>query len=290
MKKILICDSGIGGLNVAARFFRPDAAGDDAEIIYFNAYPAVGKGFNAMRSPRDQEELFRIVLEAMTPFSPDICLIACNTLSIIAQRLAAYYQPPFPIQGILDAATKKMTDALRRNETTPLLLLGTATTIHSGFYQQQLIRQGVKRETIFSLAVPGLATQLESGIDTPEVAEKIAACARQAKQLLPEGTKKLYLGLCCTHFGFASHIWEREFSAVFGAKPTLLDPDQWFGGNAVGKKFRYVSRIPFFGDGQKVMTQFFSGSAPEISGALATAQADPRLFQVPEKFFDKKRG
>lgn len=288
MKRILICDSGIGGLNIAARFFRPGATGEDAEILYFNAYPTVNKGFNAIENPRDQEDLFRIVLEAMTPFSPDVCLIACNTLSIIAQRLMRYYKAAFPVQGILDPATEKMASALRGNETFPLLLLGTKTTMDSGFYPQQLIRQGVDKSRIFSLAVPGLATQLESGIDTPEVAKTIAVCAGQAKELLPPGTEKLYLGLCCTHFGFASRIWEREFSAVFKVKPTLLDPDQWFGGNAAGKKFQYVSRIPFFGDGQKTMMQFFSGSAPEISNALATAQSDPGLFQVPEKFFDKQ--
>ncbi|GEM_PF-5117285 len=286
MKTIIVCDSGLGGLNVASRFFCFDAAGEAAKILYFNAYPSAGKGFNAIKDPRGQEKLLQNALLAMTRFTPDLCLIACNTLSVVYERLAKYYTPSFPVVGILDAATDMMARALREDPAAHLLILGTKTTVQSGVYTQRLADKGVDLSKVDALAVPGLATLLESGGKTPQVAARIAQCANEAKRILPE-TKKLYLGLCCTHFSFAAPVWKEEFTRCFDKEIALLDPDETFGGNFIGKSFQYVSRIPFFPGGKEAMTKFFAPCASAIASALDGATPDPGLFQVPESFFEK---
>ena len=55
MKKVVICDSGLGGLNIASGLFAAET-GEECRVIYFNAYPAKGGGFNTLPSPRAQEE------------------------------------------------------------------------------------------------------------------------------------------------------------------------------------------------------------------------------------------
>ena len=98
MKRVVICDSGLGGLNVASGFFSV-REGEICDVIYFNAYPAKGGGFNTLPSDRAREDLLRNVLEAMKKFSPDLCLVACNTLSIVWERLKERYAPPSPSRG-----------------------------------------------------------------------------------------------------------------------------------------------------------------------------------------------
>ena len=114
MKRIIICDSGLGGLNIAGHFFSvTDDSAEPCELIYFNAYPEKGRGFNTLPDQRAQEEQFRSALEGMIPFAPDRCLIACNTLSIVWERLRAWWQPPFPVSGIVESAVNAMIEAMK---------------------------------------------------------------------------------------------------------------------------------------------------------------------------------
>ena len=51
MKKVIVCDSGLGGLNVAARFFNEKTQdAEPCDIVYFNAYPSQEGGFNKLPS------------------------------------------------------------------------------------------------------------------------------------------------------------------------------------------------------------------------------------------------
>ena len=70
MKKVIVCDSGLGGLNIASHFFHPGTAEKErCELIYFNAYPSQTCGFNKLTSAREQEEVFRDVLESMKKYA-----------------------------------------------------------------------------------------------------------------------------------------------------------------------------------------------------------------------------
>ena len=185
MKTVIVCDSGLGGLNIASGFFNEANRGFEAcRLIYFNAYPAKDAGFNKLPTERSQEELFREVLESMKKFSPDMCLIACNTLSIVYERLAKWYTPEFPVVGIVDAAVEKMFDALQKNPGSQLLILGTKSTVESQVYAKKLIGKGVDPERIYGLGCPGLATLLEADPDAPEVVEKIAQYAAEAEKFI----------------------------------------------------------------------------------------------------------
>ena len=133
MKRIVVCDSGLGGLNVAAHGFSPrEKAAEPCELMYFNAYPEEGRGFNTLPDDRAREAQFRNVLEGIARFEPDLCLVACNTLSIVWERLKAHWRPAFPVAGIIDAAVEAMTGVLEGEPRSSRLRRGTTSTGASG--------------------------------------------------------------------------------------------------------------------------------------------------------------
>ena len=277
MKRIVVCDSGLGGLNIAARFFRAPAAAPECEIVYFNAYPEAGRGFNTFGSERRQEEVLQSVFEGMARFRPDLCLIACNTLSIVFERLKKRYAPAFPTAGIIDAAVDGMAKALRGAPDAAMLILGTKSTADSGLYPARLTAAGIDGARIRSLGVPGLATLLESDPAAPEVRARIAGCAGEAKKLFAPGTK-LLLGLCCTHFGFAAPLWREEFGRRFECV-AVVDPNELLGGEFAARSFDYHARIDLFPGAREHIGARFEADAPAIAAALRAARPEPELFE-----------
>lgn len=279
MKKIIVCDSGLGGLNIAARFFGEKRADEKCELIYFNAYPAKDCGFNKLASEREQEEVFRDVFEGMKKFSPDLCFIACNTLSIVYERLKKWYEVPFEVVGIVDAAVNGMYDVLQQNPESSMLILGTKSTVESGVYAQKLIKKGIGSERIKGLACPGLATLLESDPASEEVCKDIEVYAEKAMELFENEPQKLYCALCCTHFGFASQIWEKKFSEKFENFAGLVNPNDLLGTGFSAEKFSYHSKIDFFAGARESMSAYFEENVPSIADALKNAVYNDELFK-----------
>lgn len=283
MKKVIVCDSGLGGLNVAARFFSKEAQdGEPCDIVYFNAYPSMDCGFNDLPSKLSQEMMFRNVFEGMNAFKPDCCLIACNTLSVIYERLRAWFTPPFPVIGIIDTAVNGMAAALKEAPDASVLILGTNSTVESGVYSYRLAKQ-ISAKRIRSLACPGLATRLEKDPAAQEIRASIAEYAQQAALLWKTPPKKLFLSLCCTHFEYATTFWLEEFKRVFGDEVSIVNPNELLAANICAKSFAYHSRIDFFPGAQQNICAYFKNVAPAISEALKNAKSESGLFNFEYK-------
>ena len=295
MKKIIVCDSGLGGLNIAEHFFSAENVGKEpCELIYFNAYPSADCGFNKLPSLRAQEEVFRDVLESMKKFSPDRCLIACNTLSIVYGRLRSWYEPPFPVEGIVDIATEGMFTALKSDPRSSLLILGTKSTVESGVYRNLLIEKGIQPERIRSCACPGLATELESEPDVSDPADPDVAAgifghvigtALKAATLFERKPEKLFLGLCCTHFGFVSDLWLKHFGKFVTGNVELVNPNELMGKQWKARDIRYYAKIDFFPGARENMSAYFEPRASQISDALKSAVIDKNLFKFDERMY-----
>ena len=281
VKKLILCDSGLGGLNVAENIFNAPTGGEKAEILYFNAYPAPRRGFNTM-DEAGQEQLFRQVLESMQKFAPDQVMIACNTLSIVYDRLKKYYTPPFPVQGIVDAAISGMQNALEQDPDSQILILGTKSTVESNVYTAGLCQKGIEPSRVKSLPCPGLATMLESGPDSEKVARAIEDYAAQAIKLFDHPVKKLLLGLCCTHFAFAAEHWKKYFQKAFNCTVELVNPNELMVKGFSAESFAYTSRIEFFEGAREAMTGYFAKKAPAIAAGLEDAVIDKNLFVFEE--------
>ena len=284
MKKIIVCDSGLGGLNIASGFFAAENAGKpECELIYFNAYPSPDCGFNKLPSERAQEELFKEVLEGMKKFSPDLCLIACNTLSIVYERLKKWYTPGFEVAGIVDAAVAGMKAKLLAHPESSLLILGTKSTVESGVYAQRLIGCGIAPQRIKGLGCPGLATLLESDPEADAVQQEIAAYAEKAVKLFEVEPQKLFCALCCTHFGFAAEMWKREFARNFASFAGLVDPNKLLEPDFAAAGFEYRAKIDFFPGARESMSKYFAAVSPVIAGTLQNAVHDSELFKFNQR-------
>jgi len=172
-----------------------------------------------------------------------------------------------------------MRAALERDPASSLLILGTRSTVDSGLYAARLTAAGIAPDRVRSLACPGLATMLESGPESPEVAARIRTAAREAAALFPARPARLLLGLCCTHFGFAAPVWRREFASVFGGNIEIVDPNGLLGGECPAASFRYLAKIALFPGAAEGIGAVFRDSAPPIAEALRNARPMPDLFK-----------
>ncbi|HRE19591.1 MAG TPA: glutamate racemase [Rhabdaerophilum sp.] len=188
-QKILVFDSGLGGLTVfrAIRALRPDAdyfyLGDDALFPYGALAP------NVLIARVDQ-----IIAEAMADFAADCIVIACNTAStLVLPSLRARYS--IPIVGTVPAI-KPAAAATRSGLISVLATPGTV----SRDYTQDLIREfatGVAVTLVGSKALAGLAERAlrGEGLDREAIAVEIAPCF-----VLQDGRRTDMIVLACTHY------------------------------------------------------------------------------------------
>lgn len=279
LKNIIVCDSGLGGLDIAGHFFRQEASqAPEWNVIYFNAYPDRTFGYNDLPTPEAQEELFKKVLMAMERYNPFCCLIACNTLSIVYQRLSSHFQPSFPVYGIVETALQLMESELKAAPESHVLILGTKSTIASQVYQQGLVRRGIEQRRIASMACPKLATLIEQDPAAPEVRQRIAEYAKSAKEIFSEVPKRLFLAFCCTHYGYASRFWKEVFDSHFG-DVTLLNPNERLGMPGSAATFQYLSKIDLLPGQREAMGALFRNAGKtKIADGLLEAVNNTNLF------------
>ena len=94
-------------------------------------------------------------------------------------------------------------ERLAGNTASSIVLLGTKTTIESGVHKARLEQRGIDPRRIAAVSCHGLAGAIEHDVDGPLAAELVGECAARAVAAAPRGTT-LFLGLCCTHYGYVA--------------------------------------------------------------------------------------
>ncbi len=92
-RKVLIAliDSGLGGLSICAEMeqaLQRQPLFRNAALIYFNVWPEQIRGYNILSSVSERVRVFNRALSGIKIFSPDLIMIACNTLSALYDRTA----------------------------------------------------------------------------------------------------------------------------------------------------------------------------------------------------------
>src|SRR5512136_624733 len=98
--RIVITDSGLGGLSICTdleRRLRASQAGRKIDLIYVNAWPDAGYGYNDLPNPAARAAVLDKALAAMMGFRPGLILIACNTLSVLYELTAFAKPAPVPV-------------------------------------------------------------------------------------------------------------------------------------------------------------------------------------------------
>jgi glutamate racemase len=251
--KILIFDSGLGGLTVLREVVRarPDAdytyVADDA----FFPYGARGEDALVVR-------VVPLMGELIAAYNPDLIVIACNTAStLVLTHLRARYDVPFI--GTVPA----IKPACAASETKRVSVLGTEATVKRE-YTRKLIAdfgQGCDVKLVGSarLATIAEAVLRAQPIDDKSIAKEIAPCFVDAG-----GRRTDTIVLACTHYPLLLDrlerlapwpvVWVDPAPAIARRVVELVGPSQ---------KAAAASRAKAL---------FTSGRAPEPALAAALAE------------------
>jgi glutamate racemase len=188
-QKILVFDSGLGGLTVyrAIRALKPDAdylyLGDDARFPY-----------GALAPQELIDRVAHVIGTAMADFSADCIVIACNTAStLVLPSLRARYA--VPVVGTVPA----IKPAAAMTKSGMISVLATPGTV-SRDYTFDLIRDfaaGARVNLVGSKVLAGLAEQVLRGeiVEDTAILTEIAPCF-----VAQDGVHTDVVVLACTHY------------------------------------------------------------------------------------------
>lgn len=274
--RIAVCDSGLGGLDIAARLYRKGGKG---ELFYFNVWPDPNRGFGKM-TPPERKEVWEKAFDSILTYKPDLLVIACNTLSVVHRRSARCGSSKVKVLDIVEAAVNITGDFLKSHPEKNLLILGTAETVNSQCYKNLLVEEkGILPSRIAGVPCPGVATAIEKDPEGAEVKELISSFAGEAHALLGEDLSSFALGLCCTHFGYVPELWNKYFAphCLLNPNERILEGTSFPGGKGE-ITVKMLSKIPIPESKKEAMLPFFTDSAPGIAEALKNYTYIPDLF------------
>jgi glutamate racemase len=186
---ILVFDSGVGGLTVAAEIA---ALMPSAPLLYLcdNDYFPYGTKPEAALV----ERVASVVAAAVARFAPRLVVIACNTASTVAlPRLRAAITPP--VVGVVPAI--KPAAAASRNRV--IGLLGTPGTVRRR-YTQELIDQFAADCTVHRIGSAELVEMAEAKLRGETVDGAALAGLLAGFFAPPSGVPADTIVLACTHF------------------------------------------------------------------------------------------
>jgi glutamate racemase len=226
---VLVTDSGLGGLSVCADLdarVRRTGAYRKVRIIFANALPESNRGYNRMKTTGEKIRVFDAALHGMArAFTPDVILVACNTLSVLIPQTAFAAASPIPVLGIVETGVGMLYEQLTADPASTAVIFGTETTIGAGTHRRLLIERGIDPARLVTQACPNLAGAIETDVRSDRVSTAITAFASEAAGNMAPGTGKVLAGLCCTHYGYAAGRF-RDALGAGGARPVVIvDPN-----------------------------------------------------------------
>ncbi len=290
---IVVTDSGLGGLSVAANLAaRLPGSGivRSARIVFVNAEPDVAFGYNDMARDRDKIRIFDGALAAMEKaYSPDLILIACNTLSVVfpaTEHARTGGTETLEIVGLgADLIRKELAE--KPDETA--LVFATKTTIESGAHKKLLVEKGVRADRVVGEACPRLAGAIERGAASEETASYVRKFVAEALDRRSTKGGPLVVSLNCTHFGYVKPLWEQAFATAGFPGVKVLDPNPLMtdlvlaeGGSrrfpSTAVTVEVVSKVPIDAGTRANLGALLRPVSPATADALSRYRHEPALF------------
>ena len=291
---IVITDSGLGGMSVCAGIeqrLRGNNSYQEANLIFFNALPERGMGYNSMPSIKMKANVFNQALISMEKnFSPDIILIACNTLSIVYPWTQFAQVSKTPVLGIVEFGVSMILSALKMNPDSEVLILGTQTTIKSETHKKRLLENGIKENKIINQACPDLETEIQLSPESIAVKSLVNRYLKEAISKSNSANHPIIANLCCTHYGFSKEIFYSYFRKLTEREVILLNPNELMIDSVIiepnrpGSYFtkmnvQVVSRSVIKNEEKQSIGRIIKANAPLSSAALMNYEFNPNLFE-----------
>lgn len=195
-KTVVVTDSGLGGMSVVAELCKKlsdKKSSNLVRVVFFNSLFYRKSGYNFLKTQKEKARYFDQALKAMMKYEPDLIAIACHTLSFICP-LTRFFQNPLTSVTDISQSALSAFEKIPDPQNSIIILLGTSTTARESRYRQQL-----KIETIIQ-ACPWLVKAIENNREK-QAADLIEKYLGLALGKINQ-TKKIYLGLTCTHFSY----------------------------------------------------------------------------------------
>lgn len=279
--KIVIVDSGFGGLNLAANLeteMPTSGKGPILHVDYVNIAPSDARGYNQMETQAEKLRVFGLaLLQIEQLLRPTAIYVACNTLSALLTEVLPRLSLRSQVYGIIACGADLLEAAVTKRAVAKIFLFATETTIESGIYQASLRAKGISSEKVVPCAAPGLATLISNDPEGDQVECRI-------KEVFPAyepNDQEVGLFLGCTHYGFRSDRFEKVAGSL-GLKGRLLDPTSEMAREVLAHypHHRLSSKIPFWGyyvpPQQEITT--ISGLLPKSAPLLAHSILCPKMM------------
>lgn len=290
--KIVITDSGLGGLSVCAELARnltQRGGFEAADIVCFDARPEQRRGYNMLPDMAEKTRVFNCALEGMQRLQPDAILIACNTLSVLYEHTPFSRLAAMPVVDIIDFGVELMQAYLQAAPAGRVIIFGTPTTIEANTHAARLIARGIAAGRIIAQPCDRLAGEIENGPERPLVAGMIEDYVRQAAARLPDRRQPLAAALCCTHFGYSRKLFEKSLARHAGEGAVILNPNRAMSACLAGPpragtnppariSVTMVSKTTFADEKIRAISRVLEPISPITAAALRQYRYDPGLF------------
>jgi glutamate racemase len=290
---IVVTDSGLGGLSVAADLAaRLPASGivRSARVVFVNAEPDSAFGYNDLKNDADKVRIFDGALSAMEArYKPDLILIACNTLSVVWPRTEHAKGGGVETVEIVGLGADLIRRELAAKPDATALVFATKTTIESGAHAKLLVAKGVAPDHVVGEACPKLAGAIERGAASDETAGYVKKFVAEALARRTAGGGPVVASLNCTHYGYVKPLWEQAFAGAGLPGVKVLDPNPMMtdvvlkeGG---AKRFpktsvtvEAVSKVSVDEGTRANLGALLRKTSPKTADALLRIRHDPALF------------
>jgi glutamate racemase len=227
--KILVTDSGLGGISVAADVvsrMKDSGVFRKVEVIFFNAQPHEKSGYNSMKTTDQKVEVFDNALNAMEEnFHPDLLLIACNTLSVLYDYTDFSKTAEFPVMGIVGTGVELIKQNMDEVPDSKVIIFATKTTVNQGRHKESLLKLGVGENNIITIPCPKLAGQIERGPESDTTKSLVKSYVKEAIEMLDSSNNSLFVSYNCTHYGYIDSLFRSTFEANNVQVKEFLDPN-----------------------------------------------------------------
>ncbi|MCP4045960.1 MAG: hypothetical protein GY732_08240 [Gammaproteobacteria bacterium] len=294
---IVITDSGLGGLSVvadAARKFQKNPVFKEVNLVFVNALFSDQGGYNSLQTREEKLKVFSSALQSMQDrYTPDIILVACNTLSVLIPGTEFARTSSIPVVGIVENGVEQIAAQLHDNPQDRNIIFATQTTVDEATHRNQLLQLGIIDEQIVAQSCPQLSLYIEQGYDSMYTEMLIDAYVDEVLSAMGETEGSLTVSFNCTHFGYSLDFWKKAFSSRGVEVSAYLDPNtrmidfllpaelhQRFKQSTIDVKM--VSMIDIPADHLGSIGRYLHSVSPVTETALREFERVPDLFQWRE--------
>ena len=292
-KTLLVTDSGLGGLSVfteIANQLKKGAPWKTINLIYFNAWPEVHRGYNHFPDMETRARVFHNAMTAMAAYQPHRIFIACNTLSVIYPLTRFSRETAIEVTGIVDDGAEMIHEKLIQHPDSQVIIFGTPTTTSARSHEMRLRKMGIAGHRIINQGCVNLAGKIERNPFSTTASEMIEDNVRQVAIRMEKKGGKVFAALCCTHFGYCRDLFLDAIKKYITHEVVILNPNEAMARRALQHEknitnhpaitMHIVSRIPWETSRIEAYSRLLKEVSPEAVEALNQYELNPELFST----------